>query len=52
MPMNKEFTLSEKTFKVNRNQAPKKAIIDTLMSYSKSLQFVSTSIGKIVIVNN
>jgi hypothetical protein len=50
--MNQELTLSKKSSKINLNQAPGKAIIETLMSYSKSLQFVNTSIGKIVIVNN
>jgi len=52
MPMNKELTRSRKIFKLNLNQVPRKAIIETLISYSKSIQFVNTSLGKIVIVNN
>jgi hypothetical protein len=52
MPMTKELTLSKKNSKLNLNQAPSCAIVETLMSYSKSLQFVNTSIGKILIVNN
>jgi len=52
MPMNKEMTLSKKSSKLNLNQAPRRAVIETLISYSRSLQFVNTSIGKIVIVNN
>ncbi|MCL2290703.1 MAG: hypothetical protein FWC34_08395 [Bacteroidetes bacterium] len=50
--MNKELTLSKKKSKLNLNQAPSRALIETLMSYSKSLQFVNTPIGKIVVVNN
>ena len=52
MPMNQELTLYKKSSKLNLNQVPRKAIIETLISYSKSLQFVNTSIGQIVIVNN
>jgi len=52
MPMTKELTLSKKHSKLNLNQSPRGAIIETLMSYSKSLQIVNTSIGKIVVVNN
>jgi len=50
--MNKELTLSRKSSKINLNQSPRKAIIETLMSYSKSLEFINTSIGKIIVVNN
>jgi hypothetical protein len=50
--MTKELTLSKKISKLNLNQMPSSAIIETLMSYSRSLQFVNTSIGKIVVVNN
>jgi len=52
MPMNNELTLYKKTSKLNLNQTPRKAIIETLINYSKSLQFVNTSIGKILVVNN
>jgi hypothetical protein len=52
MPMIKEITLSHKISKLNLNQTPRKAIIETLMSYSKSMQCVSTPIGNIVFVNN
>jgi hypothetical protein len=52
MPMNKELTLYKKSSKLNLNQTPRKAIIETLMSYSKSLQFVDTPLGKVTIVNN
>jgi hypothetical protein len=52
MPMTKELTLSKKISKLNLNQMPNRAIIETLMSYSKSLQFVNSSIGEIIIVNN
>ena len=52
MPMNKELTLYKKSSKLNLNQVPKKAIIETLLSYSKSLQCVNTPLGKIIIVNN
>ena len=52
MPMNKEITLYKKSSKLNLNQAPRKAIVETLISYSKSLQFVNTSIGRIMVVNN
>jgi hypothetical protein len=52
MPMTKEVTLSRNSSKLNMNQTPRKAIIETLLSYSRSLQFVDTSIGKIVVVNN
>ena len=52
MPMIKEITLSHKISKLNLNQAPRKAIVDALLSYSKSIQCVSTPIGKIVFVNN
>jgi len=50
--MNNELTLYKKSSKLNLNQAPGKMIINNLMSYSKSLQLVNTSIGRIVIVNN
>ena len=52
MPMTKEITLYKKSSKLNLNQAPRKAIVETLISYSKSLQFVNTSIGRIMVVNN
>jgi len=52
LPMNKEITLYRKTSKLNLNQAPRKAIIETLISYSNSIQFVNASIGKFVVVNN
>ncbi|MCL1851284.1 MAG: hypothetical protein FWF70_07795 [Bacteroidetes bacterium] len=50
--MNQAITLYKKPSKVNLNQTPRKAIIETLISYSKSLQLVNTSIGKILVVNN
>jgi len=50
--MSKELMLYKNSSKLNLNQTPRKAIIETLISYSKSLQFVNTSLGKIVIVNN
>ena len=50
--MNTEITLYKKSSKLNLNQTPRKSIVETLMSYSKSLQFVNTSIGKIMVVNN
>jgi hypothetical protein len=52
MPMIQEITLSCKISKINLNQSPRKTIIETLMSYSKSIQCVPTSIGKIIVVNN
>jgi hypothetical protein len=52
MPMNQEITLYQTSSKVNLNHLPRKAIIETLISYSKSLQLVNTSIGKILVVNN
>lgn len=52
MPMTKELTRSKKNSKLNLNQMPNSTIIETLMSYSKSLQLVNTSIGKIIVVNN
>ncbi|MDR0206470.1 MAG: hypothetical protein LBI45_04355 [Bacteroidales bacterium] len=50
--MNKEITLSRSSSKLNLNQVPRKAVIETLLSFSKSLQFVKTSIGQIVVINN
>jgi len=52
MPMNKEITLSRNSSKLNLNHVPRKAVIENLLSYSKSLQFVNTPIGTIVVVNN
>jgi hypothetical protein len=52
MPMIKDRTLSPKISKINLNQSPGKMIIEALMSYSKSIQCVPTSIGKIIVVNN
>jgi len=50
--MNKEITLYRKSSKLNLNQTPRKAIIESLISYSKSMQFVSASIGKFMVINN
>ena len=52
MPMNKEITLYKKSSKLNLNQVPRKAVVENLISYSNSIQFVNASIGKFVIVNN
>jgi len=52
MPMNKEITLCKKSSKLNLNQVPRKAVIETLINYSKSIQVVNASIGQFVVVNN
>jgi len=50
--MKNDITLYKKSSKLNLNQTPPKSVIETLINYSKSLQFINTSIGKIVIANN
>jgi hypothetical protein len=52
LPMNQELTLYKKSSRLNLNQSPRKAIIDNLINYSKSIQFVNASIGQFVVVNN
>jgi hypothetical protein len=52
MPMTKELTLCKKSSKLNLNHTPRKNIIESLIGYSKSIQLVSTPIGKFVVVNN
>jgi len=50
--MNGELTLCNKSSKLNLNQTPRKEIVEILVSYSQSLQFVNTSIGKFLVINN
>ena len=50
--MNNELTLYKKFSKLNLNQTPRKAIVENLINYSKSIQFVNASIGSFMIVNN
>ena len=50
--MNNELTLYKKSSKLNLNQTPRKAIVENLINYSKSLQYVNVSIGGFMVVNN
>ena len=50
--MNNELTLYKKPSKLNLNQAPRKTIVENLIRYSKSLQYVNASIGNFMVVNN
>jgi hypothetical protein len=50
--MSQPITLYRKYTKVNLNKTPRKSIIENLISYSKSIQFSDTPIGKILFVNN
>ena len=50
--MNNELTLYKKPSKLNLNQVPRKKVVESLINYSNSIQFVNASIGKFVIVNN
>ena len=52
MPMNNKLTLCKKPSKLNLNQTPRKAVVENLISYSKSLQYVNASIGSFMVINN